>query len=433
MKSKNIFIMQNINTIAKHAKQASRALATAKPAQKNHALRELARLIKKNKAQIQRENKRDISFAKSKGRDSHMIDRLVLKDQYIREMLAGIKDIINWPDPVGRVIEKRNMINGVPLKKVTTPLGVVGIIYESRPNVSIDAAALCVKSGNACILKGGSESLNTNRMLTKVARKALTKARLPENAVQFLDTRDREKVRELLRQNEYIDVIIPRGGYDLIKTVLKYSSIPTLYHADGLDHVYVDKSADLKKVVDIIVNAKVQRPTVCNALDTILVHEKIAKKALPLLAKILSKKGVEMRCDKESYEIIVGAENLQPLQGRIKRVSKKDYSTEFLSLKLAIKVVKNTEEAIDHINTHGSKHTEGIVAQDKKALEKFAASVDAAAIMQNCSTRLHDGYIFGLGAEMGINTGKLHARGPVGINELTTYKWIAEGRGEIRE
>ncbi len=400
---------------------AALILAKITTKKKNEALVEIAKKLKDNKEKIIKANKRDVLASKEKGRNDAFLDRLEITDKIFEQIIDQVEYISTLEDPVGKIIEDKNLENGINLKKVSVPLGVIGIIYEARPNVTIDTAALALKSGNAVILKGGSDSINTNKELVEVIHQALVKCNIPKEAVLFLDTVDRAIVEQLLKENQYVDVIIPRGGYELVKKVSENSTIPVLYHAAGGARYYVDFSANLNMAVDICFNAKTARPAACNALDTVLIHKDIAKRFLPMLVEAFKKKDVEIRGDEDTLKII-----------KAKKASNKDWSTEFLTYIVAVKVVDNSQEAIDFINKYTKKHSEGIVAEEQKVIEQFTEGIDAAALFVNCSSRFHDGGEFDLGAEMGISTGKMHARGPVGLKELTIYKWIATGNGQIR-
>lgn len=388
------------------AVDASRLFSRISTQEKNAVLADLALRIRKGIREILRANRIDVREAKKSGCDGAFINRLTLTEQSVVAMVQGAEEIAALPDPVGRVLEERILANGVHLKKRAVPLGALFVIYESRPNVTIDAAALAFKAGSAIVLKGGSEAIRTNRVLVDLFHQALRMHDMPEAGVLFLDTTDRAVVSWLLRQEQYIDVVIPRGGYGLVRTVVEQSRIPVLYHAAGGARIYIDQSADVDMAVDVCVNAKTSRPATCNSLDTIVVHEAVVQEFVPRVTAALKENGVEIVED--------------------------DWSTEFLSLKVSMKTVKDIGEAISFIRQHSKKHTEGIVATDQNTIDAFVSSIDAAAIMVNCSTRLHDGGAFGLGAEMGIATGKLHARGPVGLNELVTYQWVAQGNGQIR-
>ena len=412
----------DLQIILTRTKEATTIFSLLSAEQKKKILFDLADILQKHKETILIENKKDIDQALKNGRSKSFIDRLTLTDKTFSTMLEQVKQIAELPDGLGETIEERTLANGVLLKKIRVPLGVIALIYESRPNITIDAAALCLKSGNAVVLKGGSEALNTNRVLVNCIQQVLKKHNIPEEAITFLDTSDRNVVTELLKQNQFIDVVIPRGGYDLVQKIVSESKIPVLYHASGGARIYVDESANLDIALNVITNAKTNRPATCNSLDTVIVNKNIAKEFLPLLVNKLQEFNVKVLGDGETKKII-----------KVEKATAQDYATEFLDLVLTIKIVNNIDEALAFIKTNTKNHTEGIIAENKGIINKFISSVDAAGIFVNCSTRLHDGGIFELGAEMGVATGKLHARGPVGLKELTTYKWVALGNGQIRE
>jgi len=405
------------------AKQASRILYTVSTAKKNSFLRALATFLKQEVSTIREANAVDLEEARKTGLSPALLDRLTLNEKRTAQMIAGVRDVIRLPDPVGVVYEKTRRPNGLVIEKMRVPLGVIGIIYEARPNVTIDAATLCLKAGNAVLLRGGSEAIRTNLCLVQILRRALQDVGLPERCVEFVETTDRAAVAEMLKLNEYIDVVIPRGSKTLIKFIAESSSIPVIVHGEGNCHVYVDESANLKKAEEIVFNAKVQRPSVCNAAEKLLVHEKIASQFLPRIAARLHKANVELRGDERSRSLI----------GSITPATEDDWHKEYLELILAIKVVGNVQEAIDHINRYGTHHSDSIVTADRKNGEKFLREVDSAAVYVNASTRFTDGYEFGLGAEIGISTQKLHARGPMGLVELTSSKFIVHGKGQIRK
>lgn len=408
---------------AELAKQASRKLALLDTETKNRALSEIAAALESRVKEIVDANQKDIEKAKSDGLSAALIDRLTLNDKRVSAMAQGVLEIISLSDPVGETINEWTRPNGIRICKVRVPLGVIGMIYESRPNVTIDATALCLKSGNAVILRGGSEAFNSNLVLAGIVSGTLNKAGLPGDAVQFINTTDRQAIFELIKLDKYIDVIIPRGGEQLIRTILENSTVPVISHGKGNCHVYVDKSADTEKAIKICFNAKVQRPGVCNAMEKLLVHQDIAGKFLPLMVEEYKKAGVEIR----------GCENTRQIIKNVLPSTNEDWNTEYLGLVLAIKVVDSIEDAIIHINTYGSGHTESIITEDNKIAGKFLAEVDASCVMHNASTRLHDGSVFGLGAEIGISTQKLHARGTMGARELTSTKYLVFGTGQIRE
>jgi glutamate-5-semialdehyde dehydrogenase len=416
---------QNLQSLLKTIKETTVVLGQLLPAQKKKALLSLKKILQARKVDIFVENKKDIERAGQKGKNAAFVDRLTFTDKIFASMLDSLSEIADLDDPLGEIIEQRIISNGVTFQKVRVPLGVAGIIYESRPNITIEVFALCFKSSNACVLKGGTDAIRSNRILFRCIQKALEENHITKHVVLFLDTTDRMVVTQLLKQREYVDVIIPRGGYELVKKVVEESAIPVLYHSEGGARIYVDESADLAMALSICVNAKTSRPATCNSLDTVVVHEKIAARFLPKLFDRLGEYNVLIKIDKKD----------QGYSSKLKvtEVSEEDYKTEFLDYVIAIKIVKGIDEAIGFIQKYSKKHSEGIIAVKKKVIRKFVNSIDAAALFVNCSTRLHDGGVMGFGAEMGIATGKLHARGPVGLKELTTYKWVAYGEGQVRE
>lgn len=414
--------MINLKKQLESTKKASFILGQILTKEKNQILSEIIKSLKRNKKFIIDENKKDIKNALKNKLSDVFINRLTITDKIFLQITAQVEQIIKLPNPIGRSIEEKKLKNGINLKKISVPIGVLGVIYEARPNVTADAAALAIKSGNAVVLKGGSNAINSNRAIAKCIREALVKTKISTETVLFLDTLERKIVDKLLTQNKFIDVIIPRGGYNLVNKVVKNSRIPVLYHAEGGARIYIDEFVDLDEAVKICENAKISRPSVCNSLDTIVVNNKIVHKFLKRFSQVVKKNKIEIMADNKVCKIIKNA----------KIVNQKDFETEFLSLKLSIKTVNNLDEAIEFINEYSNKHSEGIISNNKKNVDKFIKSIDAAAIFVNCSTRFHDGGEFEMGAEMGIATGKLHARGPVGLRELTTYKWIAYGDGQVR-
>ncbi len=415
-------LKEEILKIAKEAKFASQKLANLSSATKDRALLRMAESIKINKEKIKEENSKDIALAKEKGLSKALIDRLTLNDKRIAGMWHTLEEIARMQDPIGKIESIQKRPNGLQIGKVVVPLGVIGIIYEARPNVTVDAGGLCLKAGNATILRGGSEAIHSNIILADLLREAVDKALLPQGCIQLIRTTDREAVMEMLKLDEYIDVIIPRGGESLIRTVTENSTIPVIKHYKGICHTYVDEEADLEMAERICFNAKVQRPGVCNAMETLLVDEEIAAKFLPQMIKRFQEAGVEIRGDKKTSQIV----------GGIKRASEEDWGTEYLDLILSIKVVEGIDEAINHINSYGSGHSDAIITNNYSRVKKFLQEVDSAAVYANASTRFTDGGEFGLGAEIGISTQKLHARGPMGANELTSTKFIIFGDGQIR-
>ncbi len=409
--------------IAERARRASLILAKAGSGPKNEALLLMARGVMDRAEYIIEENKRDVDDARAKGLPAAMIDRLRLTEDRLAKISDGLEQVSALEDPVGEIVRMWKRPNGLLVGKMRIPLGVIGIIYESRPNVTADAAGLCVKSGNAVILRGGSETLRSNIAIGEVLRESLRSACLPEDAVQVIPVTDREAVLEMLKLEEHIDLIIPRGGEGLIRFVSENSRIPVLKHYKGVCHIFVDESADPGMAEKICVNAKVQRPGVCNAMETMLVHEKIAKKFLPAVAKRLEEEGVELRGCERTRKILPG----------IKKAGESDWHEEYLDLILSVKVVGDIDEAISHIEKYGSMHTESIITENYTNSQKFVNGVNSSTVMVNASTRFSDGYELGLGAEIGISTSKLHAFGPMGAVELTTTKFVVFGEGQVRE
>lgn len=412
-------LMLNLTT---EARTAARQVAALDTAVKNKALITMAESLLDQGSSIQSENKKDVELAREKGLSKAMIDRLTLSDQVLESMAKGLKDVAALPDPVGEVTGMWKRPNGLQVGRVRIPLGVIGFIYESRPNVTVDAAGLCLKAGNAIILRGGSEALNSNLALAAIIDQALDDTGIPSAAVQVVPTTDRQAVNELLSHEELVDLIIPRGGEDLIRFVAENSRIPVLKHYKGVCHVFVDRTADIEMALDICLNSKVQRPGVCNSLETLLVHQDVADDFLPQAGKALEEAGVELRCCPES---------LKRLPGRTGAVES-DWPEEYLDLILAVKIVAGLDEAMEHIAKYGSQHTEAIVTSDYNRARRFLAEVDSSVVLVNASTRFNDGFELGLGAEIGISTSKLHAFGPMGLTELTTTKFIVFGEGQIR-
>jgi glutamate-5-semialdehyde dehydrogenase len=416
-------IREDILKIARQAKMASQELANLSSSTKNKALLRMAESIEKNRERIIDENKKDVNLAKKKELSKALIDRLTLDEKRIEQMSKSLEEIVNIEDPIGKIENIRKRPNGLQIGKMVVPLGVIGIIYEARPNVTIDAAALCLKAGNATILRGGSQAIYSNIILADLFKKAGQEAGLPSGSIQLIKTTDRRAVTEMLKLNAYIDVIIPRGGEELIRVVMENSTIPVIKHYKGICHIYIDEEADLKMAEEISFNAKVQRPGVCNAMETLLVNEKIAAEFLPGMIKRLQEAAVEIRGDEKTCQII----------REIKRASEEDWQTEYLDLILSIKIVEGIEEAINHINNYGSHHSDAIITNNYPKSRQFLQKIDSAAVYVNASTRFTDGAEFGLGAEIGISTQKLHSRGPMGVNELTSTKFIIWGDGQIRK
>jgi glutamate-5-semialdehyde dehydrogenase len=403
------------------ARAAARELARASTEAKNAALAGMAAAIRSESGAILRANARDVKKATRTGSDAAFVDRLTLTPALVEQMAAGVEQVAALPEPVGVISERVRRPTGIEVAKMRVPIGVIAIIYESRPNVTADAAALCVKAGNACILRGGSEALESNRAIAECVRAGLKRAGLPEAGVQLVATADRAAVGELVTLREYIDIVVPRGGKELIERLARESRIPMIKHLDGVCHVYIDEAADPDMAVRIADNAKTQRYGTCNTMETLLVAEAIAPKVLPRIGEIFSSKQVEMRADAAALNYVKG-----------KKATENDYYTEWLAPIVSIRVVKGLDEAIEHIARYGSQHTDAIVTEDRGRAERFLREVDSSSVMWNASTRFADGYEYGLGAEIGISTDKLHARGPVGLEGLTTQKYVVLGHGEIR-
>lgn len=405
------------------AQRASRVLSSLPRARKDEVLHAVADALRRRSAEILAENEEDVRLARENRLADALIDRLLLDEDRLAEVGAAVRDVAALPDPVGESVDGWRLDNGVDLRRVRVPLGVIAVIYEARPNVTVDAAALCLKSGNAVILRGGSAALHTNRILAEVVQGAVIETGLPREAVSYLGP-DRKDLADLLKQRKYVDLVIPRGGEDLKEYLQEHSKVPVIYAAGGNCHVYVDAAADLDKALAIIVNAKSQRPGVCNAAETLLVHRDVAASFLPRAVEDLQRRGVELVVDKAAGDII-GDPSL-------KRATKTHYETEFLALKLAVHVVDSTEDALEHIATYGTRHSEAVVTEDLAVARRFTAEVDAACVYVNASTRFTDGGQFGLGAEMGISTQKLHVRGPIALRELTCVKYVLWGDGQVR-
>ena len=409
--------------VGQRARAASRAMARAPTAAKDNALLAIAAAIRRDKARLQSKNAKDLAAGRTKGLDSAMLDRLTLSDKAVEAMAQGLEQIAALGDPIGEISEMKFRPTGIQVGRMRVPLGVIGIIYESRPNVTADAAGLCIKSGNACILRGGSEALHSNQAVAQCVRDGLKTAGLPEDAVIVIETRDRAAVGELITMTEYVDIIVPRGGKGLIERLMRESKIPMIKHLDGICHVYIDDAANEDKAVFIADNAKTQRYGTCNTMETLLVHTAIAPKVLPRLAKIYADKNVELRGDAAAMQLVAA----------MKPVTEEDWRTEYLAPILSIKIVASLDEAMDHIERYSSKHTDAIVTENHAHAMRFLREVDSASVMVNASTRFADGFEFGLGAEIGISNDKLHARGPVGLEGLTSLKWIVLGDGQGRD
>jgi glutamate-5-semialdehyde dehydrogenase len=413
------------------ARSTLRELTNLTTEVKNKTLLRAAELIDRRREEIKEANRRDIETAKEMGLSKAMIDRLLLNDKRIDGMIKVLRDVASLEDPVGRIDKMWTRPDGLKIGKMRVPLGVILIIYESRPNVTVEAASLCMKTSNAIILRGGKEALNSNKILVEILREAARETGFPEEAIQFIDNPDRRLVWELLKMEGLIDVAIPRGGESLIRAVSENARIPVIKHYKGVCTLFVDKYADLDKAYDIVFNAKVQRPSVCNAIENLVVHRDIAEKFLPKMAYFLTKAGVELRVDERAMEILKNAK--LPENAVIKPATEEDYYEEFLDLILAVKVVDSLEEAIAFIEKYGSKHSDGIISENYSNVKKFLETVDSAAVYANASTRFTDGNEFGLGAEMGISTDKIHVRGPMGLEDLTIPKYIVLGEGHIRD
>jgi len=418
--------------LAKQAKAASRELSRLTTADKNACLLAMADALEKNAGPIKDANAQDMEVGAKMGLTSAMLDRLKLDDKRIASMAKGLREVAALPDPVGRVLDERVRPNGLKLRKISTPIGVVVIIYESRPNVTADAASLCFKSGNATILRGGKEALNSNLTIARIMIEAgkRTLPAFPEHAILVVPTTDREAIKELLSLTQYIDLCMPRGGEGLIRAVAECSKVPVIKHYKGVCHVYVDGDADLKMAEAIALNAKVQRPAVCNAMETLLVDRKVAGAFLPAIAQRLGEKKVQLRADAEAEGILKSA--VRDQKSEIRRATEQDWFTEYNDYILNVRVVDGVRQAIDHINHYGSAHSDSIVTRDEARAKQFLGEVDSATVYWNASTRFTDGGEFGMGAEIGISTDKIGARGPMGLEELTSYKWIGMGNGQVR-
>jgi glutamate-5-semialdehyde dehydrogenase len=408
-----------IESLCREAKEASVVLRSVKAEQKNTALRRVAQIVRDRKEDIMRENSVDCDRGREAGLSASFLDRLALTESRVEGMVSSLLEIASMEDPVGETVGVRRP-QGFLLEKIRVPIGVVAMIFESRPNVTVDSAALCLKSGNSVVLRGGSDALASNRMLASIIREGLSEAGLPAAAVQLVERTEHEGVGVLVRQNRFVDLAIPRGGESLITRVVEQATVPVIKHFKGVCHLYVDEECDLDMAEKVVYNAKVQRPGTCNALETLLVHRGAAAEFLPRIQKRLGE--VELRGCKRSRDIL----------HNIEEADENDYFAEYLDLKLTIKVVDSLDEAMDHIGRYGSSHTDGILSNSIEHIERFTSTVDSAVLTVNASTRLSDGGVFGLGAEIGISTDKLHARGPMGVSELTTYKWIVRGAGHIR-
>ena len=419
--------VQDVNALGEAARKASRKLARLSTEDKNRVLLNLAGLLRSEQSGVLSANQEDYQEAEADGLDESLLDRLLLTSGRLNSTADEIQRVAELPDPIGEVIETTSLPNELIVSRRRVPLGVVGSIYESRPNVTVDIFGLCLKSGNACILRGGKETIRSNTALVALLRKALTNAGVTTDAVQFLDNPDRALVDAMLKMDKYIDLLVPRGGASLVKFVAENATMPAVTGGIGVCHTYVDRAADLKMAVEIVHNAKVRRPSICNALDTVLVHSEIAAEGLPLIAKELTASGVELHCDNRALSIL-GPD----APGTALPANEDDWGKEFLALIAAVKVVDSLDDALEHIETYGSGHSEAIITEDDSAATRFLDEVDAAAVYVNASTQFTDGGQFGLGAEVGISTQKFHARGPMGLKELTSYKWVIVGKGQVR-
>ncbi len=427
-----VSLTEQMAQLAKQAKAASRELGKLNTPEKNACLLAMAHALEKHASVIQQANQLDMKAGSSMGLSSAMLDRLKLDDKRIAGMARGLREVAQLPDPVGRLLDERIRPNGLKLQKITTPIGVVVIIYESRPNVTADAASLCFKSGNATILRGGKEALNSNQTIARlmIEAGAQTLATFPEHAIQVVPTTDREAIKELLSLTQYVDLCMPRGGEGLIRAVTECSKVPVIKHYKGVCHVYIDADADLKMAEEIAMNAKVQRPAVCNAMETLLVDKAIAPGFLPVICEKLAEKHVELRADDAARAVLQANGHDHKLN--LKSVTEQDFYTEYNDYILNVRVVDGVRQAIDHVNHYGSAHSDSIVTRNESRAKQFLNEVDSATVYWNASTRFTDGGEFGMGAEIGISTDKIGARGPMGLEELTSYKWIGFGTGQVR-
>ncbi|MBU0568334.1 glutamate-5-semialdehyde dehydrogenase [bacterium] len=416
-------IRDEVELVAKEAKEASKVMANLSSRAKDEALLRMASALEEKTEIVLAENRKDLDKGREANLSKALMDRLMLNDKRIKEMAEGLREVVNLPDPVGEITSMRQRPNGLMVGRMRVPLGVIGIIYEARPNVTADAAGLCLKSGNAILLRGGKEAINSNKAIAEVLMEAGKEAGLPSGAISIIKTTDREAVREMVKLDEYLDVIIPRGSQQMIKAILSEATVPVISHGAGICHIYIDSQADARMAQEIAFNAKVQRPGVCNALETLLVDSSMAKEILPDLARQF----------KEVNVILKGCSKTREILPDIEEAKEEDWSTEYLDLILSVKVVESYKEATEHIAAYGTGHTESIITSDYGRAHRFLREVDASTVMVNASTRFSDGHQFGLGAEIGISTQKLHARGPMGLVELTSTKFIVFGNGQIRE
>lgn len=420
--------MKTMEDLGRAAKLASRKLAASSGVNRNLAIEEIAKALIDSEAEIISENSKDIVKGKEKGLSEAMLDRLTITTESLRLMSSDALKVANLDDPVGEMIEMKTMPNGLQVGRKRVPLGVIGVIYESRPNVTVDISILCLKSGNSVILRGGSEAFYSNQVLAKVIRNVISRLDLPKDSVQIVQSADRSLVSEMLKLDQYIDLMVPRGGQDLVNMVGNESTMPSITGGIGVCHTYIDEQACLDMAVKIVRNAKVQRPSVCNALDTVLVHSSLAPDYLPRMAEILAVDGVELRCDTKALSLLGPREDI-----KLVPANEEDWDTEHLSLVAGVKVVDSVDEAINHIENHGTGHSEAIITNNYSTADRFVREVDASAVMVNASTRFNDGGQLGLGAEVAISTNKMHARGPMGLKEITSYKWVVLGNGHIRK
>ena len=416
-------IKEDVTKKAKSANEAAKSLANLGAEVKNDALLAMADALVESQKYIVEENKKDMRYGRENGLSESLLDRLLLTEDRIQKMANGLREVAQFDDPIGEMLEMKKRPNGLKIGKVKVPLGVIGIIYEARPNVTVDAAGLCLKAGNSVVLRGSSSAINSNKAIVEVISKAAYKAGLPEGSIELIESTERKAVQEMFELNDYLDVLIPRGGAGLINAVVNNSTVPVIETGVGNCHTYIDSEANLEMATEITINAKTQRTGVCNAMETLLVHEDVAEDFLPTMVEELHKRDTVVRGDKRVQEIVEDVEE----------ANEEDWSTEFLDYILAIRVVDSFERAIEHIDQYSTKHSEAIITENYTKAHKFTDIIDAAAVYVNASTRFTDGAQFGLGAEIGISTQKLHARGPMGVNELTTTKFIVFGKGQIRE
>jgi len=419
-------IQQYMNEVGQRARAASRAMARADTAAKNRALALIAAAIRRDAAQLKEANRRDLEAARASGLAPAMLDRLTLSDQAIATMAEGLEQIVALPDPIGEISGMKFRPTGIQVGQMRVPLGVIGIIYEARPNVTVDAAGLCIKSGNATILRGGSEAIHCNQALAALVKEGMAGAGLPADGVQIVETTDRAAVGAMITMPQYVDVIVPRGGKGLIERLMRESTVPMIKHLDGICHVYIDEHADIEKALPIAFNAKCHRYGTCNTMETLLVAREIAPEVLLRLAALYKTREVELRADETAHALLAGYPHLA-------HATEEDWHTEYLAAILAVKVVDGLDEAMDHINTYSSRHTDAIVTENYSHAMRFLREVDSASVMVNASTRFADGFEYGLGAEIGISNDKLHARGPVGLEGLTSLKYVVFGHGEVRQ